>query len=390
MKCAIVGCGYVAEFYAATRDAHPELEWGGVWDHAADRLDACSRRWGVRAFSSLDELCADRSVQLVINLTNPRSHAEVTRRCLESGKHVYSEKPLAMTVGEAASLAELARSRNVHLASAPCSVLSPPAQTLWHAVRNGSIGTVRLVYANFDDGMIAPRQRPWEWLNPAGIPWPARDEFETGCTYQHAGYLLTWLAAFFGPARQVTSFASCLLPAKGIDVGSMAPDFTVGCLEYDHGIVARVTCGLVAPRDKSILIIGDDGVLGLGNVRDERGDVLISRHDDRLTIVDDWWARMKAPFSARQVPHLSHDLNWRPYPRIGPDTERLAAPDKPVDFLRGPGELSDAVAAGRPSRLSTELGVHIVELVERLQYPDRFPSKRVTSTCPQMKPLPWA
>src|SRR5688500_12613824 len=153
VKVAIVGCGYVADFYVATRHAHPELEWTGAWDQNADRLDGCSKRWGLHAFRSLDELCADATISLVLNLTNPRSHLEITRRCLEAGKHVYSEKPLAMTTAEAVGLAELARARGRQLSSAPCSVLSPPAQTLWHAIRAGAIGTVRLVYGNFDDGM---------------------------------------------------------------------------------------------------------------------------------------------------------------------------------------------------------------------------------------------
>src|SRR5439155_1232860 len=142
-------------------------------------------------------------------------------------------------------------------------------------IREGVIGKVRLVYANFDDGMIAPKMSPWTWLNECGVPWPAKDEFEVGCTYEHAGYVLTWLAAFFGPALSVTSFASIQIPDKGIPVDSMAPDFTVGCIEYADGVVARVTCGLVAPRDKSLTVVGDEGVLFVGNVRNDTGPVMV-------------------------------------------------------------------------------------------------------------------
>src|SRR5439155_10439285 len=49
----------------------------------------------------------------------------------------------------------------------------------------------------------------------------------------------------------------------------MAPDFTVGCIEYADGVVARVTCSLVAPKDKSLTIMGDDGVISVANVRDD-------------------------------------------------------------------------------------------------------------------------
>ena len=94
------------------------------------------------------------------------------------------------------------------------------------------IGQVRLVYANFDDGMIAPKQSPWLWQNDFGVPWPAKDEFEVGCTYEHAGYILTWLGGFFRASAQ--RHLVCVVPDcdKGIAVDSMAPDFTVGCIEY--------------------------------------------------------------------------------------------------------------------------------------------------------------
>src|SRR5207247_8336645 len=168
----------------------------------------------------------------------------------EATKHVYSEKLLAMGFDDARTLVGVAESKKVFLGTAPCSVLGETAQTMWKALREGKIGRVRLVYANFDDGMIAPKLSPWMWRNESGVLWPAKDEFEVGCTFEHAGYVLSWLAAFFGPALSVTSFASIQIPDKGIPVDSMAPDFMVGCIEYADGVVARVTCGLVAPRDK--------------------------------------------------------------------------------------------------------------------------------------------
>ena len=136
------------------------------------------------------------------------------KKCLQNGKHVYSEKPLGMSGEEARSLLALAERRGLYLSCAPCSVLSETAQTVWKAIRDGAIGKVRLVYANFDDGMIAPKLAPWTWVNDCGVPWPAKDEFEGGGA--HAGYVLTWLAAFFGPARAVNSFCPARLRTRGL------------------------------------------------------------------------------------------------------------------------------------------------------------------------------
>ena len=186
-------------------------------------------------------------------------------------------------------------------------MLSETAQTVWKALREGAIGRVRLVYANFDDGMIAPKLSPWSWTNESGVPWPAKDEFEVGCTYEHAGYVLTWLAAFFGPATKVTSFASCLITDKGIAVDVMAPDFTVGCIEYPGGVVARVTCGLVAPKDKSLTIIGDDGILSIANVRNDVCPVYV-----RSIPAGRWRGGSRAPCQriATVVSRLGHRMAY--------------------------------------------------------------------------------
>ena len=226
MRIGIVGCGYVASMYARTFAFHPELQLAGAFDSNAVNLDSFVSRWPAKRFGTLDEMLADATIETVFNLTNPRSHFDINRSSIEAGKHVYSEKPLAMAANDAATLASLAKQRGVTLSSAPCSVLSETAQTLWHAIRSSAIGRVRLVYANFDDGMIAPNQSPWNWKDERGVAWPAKDEFEIGCTYEHAGYVLTWLCAFFGPARRVTAFSSLQIPDKGIPVSSMAPDFS--------------------------------------------------------------------------------------------------------------------------------------------------------------------
>ena len=133
MRFAMVGCGYVAEFYARTLPNHPNLELAGVFDNDAERSRNFAKRYGVHCYSSLKEMLGDATVQLVANLTNPRSHYEITKAALEAGKHLYTEKPLAMSFDEAEELVELAEERGRLLSGAPCNVLGESAQTLWKA-----------------------------------------------------------------------------------------------------------------------------------------------------------------------------------------------------------------------------------------------------------------
>ena len=169
------------------------------------------------------------------------------------------------------------------------------------------------------------------------------------------------------------------MPDKGIPVDSMAPDFTVGCLTYDDGVVARVTCGLVAPRDKSLMIVGDDGIIYTDTVRSDVGPVYFQKIptegrlggiERRLNRVRGWLQDILpvVPWSGRE---------WqfrRKLPLVKPGPKHLVSRGKAVDFLRGPAEMAAAIQEGRPSRVSAELGLHVTEIVERLQHPGQTPS----------------
>lgn len=395
MNIAMIGCGYVADFYMSSLKYHPELRLVGAYGRDAGRLRAFGNYYSVRTYESLEELVDDPSVEMVLNLTNPRSHYEVTKLCLEAGKHVYSEKPLAMDYESAKNLVHIAKLNDLQLSSAPCSLLGETAQTIWKALQENVIGPVRLVYANFDAGMTS-RYKPWEWRSASGAPWPAKDEFEVGCAYEHAGYFLTWLAAFFGPARRVTAFASSQSPDKGIPVDGMAPDFTVGCIEYAGGIVARATCSILAPKDKSLTIIGDRGVIYTKDMRDDASAVYVRctpPHRLEMALeyrLDYWLDRAERWFN--WIP-WSWGNHWRlhhKYPFARKAAIRSSSRYKPVDFCRGPAEMAEAIREKRPCRLSGELGTHITELIEALQYPERFGGRReIESDFDPIEPLPW-
>ena len=259
----IVGCGFVADFYAATLPLHPELALVGCTDLNETRALVFAQRNGCVAFLTLNDLLQDNRIEIVVNLTNPESHAEVTGASLEAGKHVYTEKPLASDLAIARELTELAKSRGLVLASAPCSVLGETAAAMRAAVRRGDIGPVRLAYAELDDGPIH-RMRPDRWASTAGTPWPWRNEFMTGCTVEHASYHLTWLVALFGSVVRLIAFSGVMVPDKHPDLPAdlCAPDFSVATLVFESGVVARLTCSIVAPHDHSLRLIGDFGRLG--------------------------------------------------------------------------------------------------------------------------------
>ncbi|MGL5083235.1 MAG: Gfo/Idh/MocA family protein [Microcoleaceae cyanobacterium] len=351
MRIAIIGCGFVADFYMKTLANYPELELVGVMDKDVDRASRFSTYHSVPFYGSMKELLANSTINLVLNLTNPRSHFSVSKACLEAGKHVYSEKPLAMKMSEAEELVNLAERKGLSLASAPCTLLSETAQTLWKALREDAVGQVRVVYAEMDDGMI--HQMPYQkWESESGIPWPYKDEFEVGCTLEHAGYCLTWLAAFFGPAESVTAFSSCLIPDKATEVAlhpSDTPDFSVACIKFASGVVARLTCSIIAPADHSVRIVGDKGILSTHDCWNFTSPVHLQR---RLTI------RRKTFISP-----------WKEkYPLVKVTNRQVKHKTKHgMDFCRGVAELAASIREDRVCRLSPRFCLHVNELVLAIQ-----------------------
>lgn len=358
----IVGCGFVADFYAATLPLHPELRLVGCTDLNETRAQVFAQRNGCTAFPTLKDLLEDETIEVVVNLTNPESHAEVTRASLEAGKHVYSEKPLAPDLATALELAELAKSRGLILSSAPCSVLGETATAMRAAVRRGDVGTVRIAYAELDDGPIH-RMHPDRWTSPAGTPWPWRNEFMTGCTVEHASYHLTWLVALFGSVTRVIAFSRTMVPDKHADLASdlCAADFSVATLLFESRVVARLTCSIVAPHDHSIRLIGDAGVLEVDEVW-HFGAPLKIQPERRLGLRAEtypWLARHSWTRALFGIRPRKSGLS----PRAGL-RRRLRRHE--MDYALGPAEVAAALREGRECRLSPELALHVTEITHAI------------------------
>lgn len=121
MNIAIVGTGFVADYYMTTLRNYPELKLRGAYDRSPERLKAFCAYYSLSAYDSFEAVLADPEVQIVVNLTTPESHFEISHAALSAGKHVYSEKPLAMNYDDAEAL--------VALHDNPASRLRRPRQT---------------------------------------------------------------------------------------------------------------------------------------------------------------------------------------------------------------------------------------------------------------------
>jgi predicted dehydrogenase len=219
------------------------------------------------------------------------------------------------------------------------------------------------------------------WRSESGAPWPYKDEFEVGCTLEHAGYYVTWLVAFFGPARSITSFASCLVPDKGVPVERVTPDFTVACIEFASGVVARLTCSLYAPHEHALRIVGDEGLLSISDCWDYASPVRLQRRT-RLGLRAEKHPRVArlAGLGPKRVPLVRQ-----------PRFEWKARGANRMDFARGVAEPADSICEGRACRLSARFALHVNEIVLAIQNPGAMGTPRALETaCEAMEPMVWA
>lgn len=371
-QIAIIGCGFVADLYMASLAVHPDIRVLGVHDRNPDRARRFANHWNLTVFDSLQmALDALPAGGIVVNLTNPSAHFEINHACLAAGHHVYSEKPLALGLQDAQSLVALAEDKGLMLASAPCSVLGEAAQMLAAGVRDGVAGRPRLVYAELDDGWIP--QAPYkQWQSESGTPWPYEDEFRVGCTLEHAGYYLTWLIAMFGTVRTVVAASSEVIDEKeGGPYGT--PDVSVATLFFECGVVARLTCSIVAPHDHQIRIFGDKGVL---SVRQAWANGAAVSFRKRIRIRR---RLIESPVARRLKP------GGKTHPKVG---RRGAAS---MNFALGLADMFDAAENNRAPRLSGALALHLTEVTLAIQNAgEDTGAQRMTTRCAPMEPMPWA
>jgi predicted dehydrogenase len=342
-----VGCGYAADFYGATMPNYPHIEIKGAFDVEGERAATFVKEYGGRLFSDFDEVLGDPGVAIVVNLTPVSQHYCVSKAALLAGKHVYSEKPLASSLPEATELVELARERGLLLSSAPSTIFSQAGQTLLRAVRDGLIGKPRLVHAALDMGALA--FMPYtEWRSRRGVPWPYVDEVANGCIMEHAGYQLSWLVAMFGPVVRMAAHTSLQLGDKWPKQTGLAPDISLGFLEFARGTVCRLSISWVAPADLSLTVIGDEGILSVGDVWQASAPVMVQRNVRTSGKTNAYLAKPEQlPFAIPPAQHRytdTHDLT------VG----------------AGVADMASAVLKGEQSFLSADFSLHVLDVSLRL------------------------
>ncbi len=261
LRIGVVGCGNISGIYFENLARFPETEVVTCADLDRDRAREASEKWGIPRHCETGELLSDPEVDLVLNLTVPSAHFEVSRAALVAGKHVYVEKPLAVERAEGEELVRLAQSRSLRIGCAPDTVLGAGIQTCRKLIADGAIGAP--VGANAF--MLCPGHESWH-------PSPEFYYRRGGGPMLDMGpYYLSALATLLGPMSSVSAEARITRairtiesePLRGREIRVETPTHITGVIAFARGAIAQVSTSFDVQRTTlpCIEVYGETGTM---------------------------------------------------------------------------------------------------------------------------------
>ncbi|MFV0363161.1 MAG: Gfo/Idh/MocA family protein [Suipraeoptans sp.] len=266
VKIAVVGCGSISDIYLQNLCNRFEIaEVVACSDLKEETMKSQAEKFNIKAMT-YEEILNDSNIDMVINLTNPVAHYSLTKRALESGKHVFSEKMMTIELEEGKELCKIADDNNVSLGVAPDTFLGGSVQTARYIIEKGLIGeplsavvSLNRDYEVFGD--IFPH------MHKAGGNLP----FDTGC------YYLTALASILGPVEEISGMARLYNPcriSKRVDkpwfeqeIEIEGENIVTAVMKYKNGVLATVHFNSenIIDEQPCLNIFGTEGILFMGD-----------------------------------------------------------------------------------------------------------------------------
>lgn len=356
----ILGSGNIFGRYVTGLSRYPELTIGRVGDIDTARAKEAASEFGIPVWGDDQDLYADDSIDLVVNLTPPMHHAATITAALRAGKHVYVEKPLATTIDDARAVLEVAAETGKILGSAPDTFLGSASQTARKAVDDGLIGEP--IGASFFIG----HSKAEKWHPDPRFLFQAGG----GPVLDMGPYSLAILVNLLGPVASVAASSrvgatvrAVTSPNRAVDTIEVdVPTHAAAIFTFASGAIATAQLSFdVWDSDLPHLeVYGTKGTLSLANPNHFDGDVRVKRHTD-----DEWIV-------------------------LPPVTELFGAVGTREQARRGLG-VHDLVTAieGGPHRANATFAFHILESLTAVHTSsdNTTPVHLTTTTCNRPAPL---
>jgi len=363
IKFGLVGCGVISDAYlkGAARSSLVAVKSCPALNMAAAEDKA--QEYGIEA-ATYEAMLADPEIDIIVNLTVPLAHAEVSHRAVEAGKHVYSEKPFAATFAEARELSAAARAKGVRIGSAPDTFLGAGHQAARRAVDEGRIGRVVAGAATFaGPGMESWHPNPSFFFKRGGGP-----------VLDIGPYPVTQLVNLLGPVESVISHASrgrdtrtvTSEPRRGEVIEVEVPTTANAVLAFGNGANVAVTLSwdMWKHTRLPIEIYGTEGTLLNPDPNFFGGEPRVSARDGEFEDVSLQGLAFGAP--NRELRNGRSVADYR---------------------IIGALDMAQAIRDGRPHRASGDLALHVLEVLEAMER-SSVEGRRIRIETPCERPAP--
>jgi predicted dehydrogenase len=341
VQIGIIGCGVISDSYLRGAAGSRLIKVKAVADLKIEAAQARAAAYGVEAVS-VDALLNDPDIDIVLNLTVPLVHAQVSRQVIAAGKHVYSEKPLATEFADARDLVDAARAKGVRIGSAPDTFLGAAHQACRRLVDEGRIGKVVAGSAAF--------------MNRSSAAWHTNPGFfvfkkSGGPMLDMGPYYVTQLVNLLGPVARVAAVASNELPVREVVTGPLkgsvirieVPATINGVMEFVGGANIAITTSWEVQKHSRppFELYGADGTLIAPDPNFFGGT-------PRFAVEGGDW----------------QELAIADHP-FGIANHTIGSGERVADYrIVGVIDMAAALREGRPHRASGELALHVLEVLE--------------------------
>ncbi len=360
----IIGCGSISTTYLKFAPLFKGLEVRAVADINMSAAQSRANDYNIRA-ESVDDLLAANDIDVVVNLTIPEAHFDLTKRILEAGKHAYSEKPLVLTLDQGKALRDLAESKGLRVGSAPDTFLGGAHQQARAVIDDGQIGRVIGGTCHvMSRGMEHWHPNPDFFFQPGAGP-----------ILDLGPYYITNLIQLIGPVKAVCAMTAASFPTRTIGNGARegeeipvnTPTNIHALLEFENGAIVTLGASwdIRAHTHPNMELYGTEGTMQVPDPNFFGGDAMVSDQAGDL-----------------------HPLPGSEHPFGVPN--EIHGEDRPLANYRTAGlaDMVQAILEGRSHRCNIDLALHAVDVMTSIL--DAGEDRRwveTSTTCTRPDPL---
>ena len=337
VKTAVIGCGDISHTYLMNlKDTFSIIDLVGCADMVAEKATAQAEKYEIKCMTT-EEILNDDEIEIVVNLTYPTSHYEVSKAILEAGKHCYSEKMMCLTMEQADDLMETAKRNNVRFCVAPDTFLGASQQTARYIIDKGLIGQPISVIAYLSRGYHMIKEDKDDAVRKYSVMCEGG-----GIPYDMGGYYLHQMMNMFGPISSVCGYTRTIKqnrPYLNPRNSKFNDNFFVNTInsmtcsfEFDCGVLGMFAVSSDHMTKETVFkVIGTEGQLELGDPNEFGDSVYITKNGS---------GKMEFP--------ISH-------------------PYKASSRGIGVADMAWGIRTDRPNRLLPEMGYHALEFVKAVE-----------------------